>query len=156
MSIIRYYEDIFINKIKRNRKILIKRYKYEGEIIFNDLKIVKDKNLTINTIDNNEKYDIIIFENFFYSKEDINEVLQKYKYTDLLMFIENVSLTYESYFNVLKDYTGINLEYIYIGNIFDILRQNELKVIDSYRLESKNNCLLSQEVFSITSTSLWS
>ena len=156
MSIIRYYEDIFINKIKRNRKILIKRYKYEGEIIFNDLKIVKDKNLTINTIDNNEKYDIIIFENFFYSKEDINEVLQKYKYSDLLMFIENVSLTYESYFNVLKDYTGINLEYIYIGNIFDILRQNELKVIDSYRLESKNNCLLSQEVFSITSTSLWS
>ena len=113
MSINRYYEDIFLHKIKRNRKILIKRYKYEGEIIFNDLKIVKDKNLTINTIDNNEKYDIIIFENFFYSKEDINEVLQKYKYTDLLMFIENVSLTYESYFNVLKDYTGINLEYIY-------------------------------------------
>lgn len=156
MSIIRYYEDIFINKIKRNRKILIKRYKYEGEIIFNDFKIVKDKNLTINTIDKNVKYDIVIFENFFYSKEDINEVLQKYKYTDLLMFIENVSLTYESYFNILKDYTGINIEYMYIGNIFDILRQNELKVIDSYRLESKNNCLLSQEVFSITSTSLWS
>ena len=72
------------------------------------------------------------------------------------MFIENVSLTYESYFNVLKDYIGINLEYMYIGNIFDILRQNELKAIDSYRLESKNNCLLSQEVFLITSTSLWS
>ena len=72
------------------------------------------------------------------------------------MFVENVSLTYESYFNVLKDYTGINLEYMYIGNIFDILRQNELKAIDSYRLESKNNCLLSQEVFLITSTSLWS
>jgi hypothetical protein len=74
----------------------------------------------------------------------------------LLMFIETVSLTYKSSFNIFKNYTGINLEYIYIGTIFDILRQNELKVIDSYRLESKNNCLLSQEVFLITSTSLWS
>ena len=156
MSINRYYEDIFLHKIKKNRKILIKRYNYETDIIFDDLKIVKDKNLSITTIENNKKYDIIIFENFFYSKENINEVLEKYKYTDLLMFIENVSLTYESYFNVLKDYIGINLEYMYIGNIFDILRQNELKAIDSYRLESKNNCLLSQEVFLITSTSLWS
>ena len=155
MSIKSYYEDIFIHKIKRNKKILIKRFSCEIDIIFIDLKIVKDKNLSISTTENNQTYDIIIFENFFYSKEDINEVLQKYKYTDLLMFIENVSLTYKSYFNVLKDYIGINLEYIYIGNIFDILRQNELKVIDSYRLESKNNCLLSQEVFLITSTSLW-
>lgn len=156
MSIKSYYEDIFLHKIKRNKKILIKRFSCEIDIIFIDLKIVKDKNLSISTTENNQTYDIIIFENFFYSKEDINEVLQKYKYTDLLMFIENVSLTYKSYFNVLKDYIGINLEYIYIGNIFDILRQNELKVIDSYRLESKNNCLLSQEVFLITSTSLWS
>lgn len=156
MSIKLYYEDIFLHKIKRNKKILIKRFSPETDIIFNDIKIVKDKNLIINTIENNEKYDIIIFENFFYSKEDINEVLQKYKYTDLLMFIETVSLTYKSSFNILKNYTGINLEYIYIGTIFDILRQNELKVIDSYRLESKNNCLLSQEVFLITSTSLWS
>jgi hypothetical protein len=156
MSIKLYYEDIFLHKIKRNKKILIKRFSKEIDIIFNDIKIVKDKNLSINTIENNEKYDIIIFENFFYSKEDINEVLQKYKYTDLLMFIENVSLTYNSSFNILKNYTGINLEYIYIGTIFDILRENELKVIDSYRLESKNNCLLSQEVFLITSTSLWS
>jgi hypothetical protein len=156
MSIKSYYEDIFLHKIKRNKKILIKRFSCEIDIIFNDLKIVKDKNLSISTMENNQTYDIIIFENFFYSKEDINEVLQKYKYTDLLMFIENVSLTYKSSFNILKDYIGINLEYIYIGNIFDILRQNELKVIDSYRLESKNNCLLSQEVFLITSTSLWS
>jgi len=156
MSIKLYYEDIFLHKIKKNKKILIKRFSSEIDIIFNDIKIVKDKNLSINTTENNEKYDIIIFENFFYSKEDINEVLQKYKYTDLLMFIENVSLTYKSSFNVLKDYIGINLEYIYIGTIFDILRQNELKVIDSYRLESKNNCLISQEVFLITSTSLWS
>jgi len=155
MSIIRYYEDIFSYKIKKNKNILIKRYNYEIEILFNNLEIVKDKNLSINTVDNNKKYDIIIFENFFYSKEDINKVLQKYKYTDLLMFIENVSLTYESYFKVLKEYTGFNLEYIYIGNIFDILRHNELKTIDSYRLETKNNCLLSQEVFLITSTSLW-
>jgi hypothetical protein len=156
MSIKSYYEDIFLHKIKRNKKILIKRFSCEIDIIFIDLKIVKDKNLSISTTENNQTYDIIIFENFFYSKEDINEVLQKYKYTDLLMFIENVSLTYKSSFNILKDYIGINLEYIYIGNIFDILRQNELKVIDSYRLESKNNCLLSQEVFLITSTSLWS
>ena len=156
MSIKLYYEDIFLHKIKRNKKILIKRFSTEIDIIFNDIKIVKDKNLSINTTENNEKYDIIIFENFFYSKEDINDILQKYKYTDLLMFIETVSLTYKSSFNILKNYTGINLEYIYIGTIFDILRQNELKVIDSYRLESKNNCLLSQEVFLITSTSLWS
>ena len=100
MSIKLYYEDIFLHKIKKNKKILIKRFSSEIDIIFNDIKIVKYKNLSINTTENNEKYDIIIFENFFYSKEDINEVLQKYKYTDLLMFIENVSLTYKSSFNV--------------------------------------------------------
>ena len=43
MSIKLYYEDIFLHKIKRNKKILIKRFSPEIDIIFNDIKIVKEK-----------------------------------------------------------------------------------------------------------------
>ena len=148
-----YYEDILLYKVKRNRKILIKRYNSDKEIIFSDLKVVKEKNLIIDTIDNDKNYDIVIFENLFYSNENIVEILDKYKDIDLIMFIENVSLTYKSRFEFLKECLGLNIEYKYIGDIFDFLMyNNRLKVIDNYRLETKNTYLLSRELFLITTT----
>ena len=146
---IKSYEDIFLHKIKRNTKILIKRYNCNSKIIFNDLKIVKDKNLTITTVDDKQKYDIVIFENLFYSTENIIEIIDKYKDNDLIMFIENVSLKYKSHFDFLMECIGLNLKNMYIGDIFDFLRNNNrLKVIDSYRLETKNT----YEIFLITTT----
>ena len=148
--IINTYEDIFLHKTKKNKKILIKRWFCKDDIMFDKLKIVKDKNLKISTEDVEQKYDIVIFENLFYANENINEVINKYKNNNLIMFIERVTLSNKSWLNILKNCTGFNLEYTYIEDIFDILRQNDLKIIDNYRLESNSNYIITNEKFLIT------
>jgi hypothetical protein len=72
----------------------------------------------------------------------------------LFMFINK--LTYDSTtlsFKLLKnvkDCTGFDFGIVYITDVFDILKDHEIKVIDNYRLYSPKTYLYSEDIYLLT------
>jgi hypothetical protein len=141
---------LLINKIKDYRSILNLE---PSQIINNELimkKNIKIKNAS-NIDDENELYDIIICYNSF-SKKEIN--FEKLKKTltkrGKVIFINELITSFIQY----KYHPFSYVRYlfntpIYISNVFDELRQNDLIVIDVDRIYNVNLWTYPLEYFSI-------
>jgi hypothetical protein len=158
------YREIFIHKIKWRSKILLiadsETYKLcieKNQDLIDSLKLkiehkeatnfIKDQDIPV------DYYNIIIFDNTL-EKEYQNITLfietakKAMKDTGLIMYITRLSLTELGCINYLYSFIGNNL---YIGEIFDTLRQHDLRVIDNYRLCSYYYYLFMQhDVFLLT------
>ena len=127
-------EDFFFSKIKRGSTVLC-----FGEI---DEKIIKDLDLILHTNPSEtDKYDIIIFQGVFPTEENVAEKYKNYlKDCGKIIFINEVITDYMYYkyhpYNCLT--FGYLRYYEYLENIYDKLKENELKIIDSYRIDSSN------------------
>lgn len=161
------YREIFIHKIKHGSRILLNTDKNNIELnndIINTMLLSIQNIKTLETID--LTFDVIIFENIFNSitcnsnDSTMNKLIQDYKkylkLNGVIMFINTVSLypdnsviipTVNYWINFI---TGIDICPIYIDDVYTKLRENDLRVIDSYRLISNDYKVLQSDIFLIT------
>jgi len=161
------YREIFIHKIKHGSKLLLNTNKNNIELN-ND--IVTTMLLSIHNIKTEEitesTFDVIIFENIFNSitgnstNTTLNKLIQDYKkylnINGVIMFVNTVSMYPDNsiiisnmnyWINVI---TGVDICPIYIDDVYTKLRENDLRVIDSYRLISNDYRVLQSDIFLIT------
>lgn len=139
------YDSIF-DKINYGHKVL--------NINFDNNKIISQKNISITTINIKEnlnnylketnKYDTIIFNEIFSNllEDKINIVLEKLKDVSLnhtkIFFINNIITNFNQYyyhpFSILKIF-GYP---VYMENMYDVIRNNNLVIINVDRANSYN------------------
>jgi cyclopropane fatty-acyl-phospholipid synthase-like methyltransferase len=125
-----YYLNVNLNEIK-NLENRLKEYEYDKIIFLN-----KD----IDEIKGN--YDIIIFFDLFskFSNEIISTKLEKCKLllkpNGSIIFINNIITKYNQYaYHPISYFRSFFIDNcIYISDLYDKIRENEMYVIDSYRL----------------------
>jgi len=151
------YKEIFMQKIKPNKKILLTSD--NTKIIIENIEIINSLNLTVHFNENNEQenfYDIIIFDNIYsYTDEEFEIIISKLKkmlkINGLFMFIY-FKLLLNEYFKYIN-ITGVNVENIYSlepSNFCDKFYNNDIKIIDNYRLCSNSNFIISTDTFLLT------
>ena len=125
-----YYLNVNLNEIK-NLENRLKEYEYDKIIFLNKY---------IDEIKGN--YDIIIFFDLFckFSNEIISTKLEKCKLllkpNGSIIFINNIITKYNQYaYHPISYFRSFFIDNcIYISDLYDKIRENEMYVIDSYRL----------------------
>lgn len=157
------FREIFTHKIKRTSKILIitesdtyKQCIEKNQDLIESLKLKIDHKDSVTFVKDQDipenYYNIIIFDNIL-EKEYQNisvfiDIAKKVmKDNGLIMYITSLSLTESGCIYYLYGFIGNNL---YIGEIFDTLRQHDLRVIDNYRLCSYDYFLITYDIFLLT------
>ena len=77
------------------------------------------------------------------------------KATGIIMFFhEMISVPYvlKYTFNMLKEITNIDLIPMDFEKIYDLMKENELKIIDTYRLLTFENYISNKDIFLISCT----
>ena len=163
-----YREVLLSNKIKYGSKILnILDSNNVNDYIIENVDLITRLNLKIinSTFqdykdvfeESSMKFGIIIMENIFDNPANItilNNIKELTNDNILFMFINK--LTYDSttlsfkLFKNVKDYTGFDSGIVYITDVFDILKDHEIKVIDNYRLHSPKTYLYSEDIYLLT------
>ena len=160
-----FYREVFLNKIKKYSTILNiicrKDFSNYNHIIKN-FDIIYSQELLIKCISieeyikqkKEERYDVIIFDDFFDFRVD-SSIIDQIKVNDtIIMFITDVSHNSKTFlyniFYYINTITSINFNYIHISDLYDILRQNSLRIIDSYRLGSNSGFLIEYETFLVS------
>lgn len=151
------YKEIFNQKIKPNKKILLTSD--DTKIIIENIDIINSLNLTVHLNENNHNenfYDIIIFDNIYsYTDEQFDIIMEKLKkmvkINGIFMFIYSRFLLneYLNYINII----GINLENMYSlepSKFHEKFYNNNIKIIDNYRLCSNSNFIISTDTFLLT------
>ncbi len=159
------YNDLIENlNIIEEKNIKIDYINISENIIKNLIKNDETKNINFYSNDiltflTNEKYDNIIFFEIF-SKVNINDInkhIEKSKellYSQnngKIIFINNIITRYTQYmyhpFSYFRNYLIDNC--IYITDMYDKLRENQLIVLDSYRIFTLDFPTYPMEFFSI-------
>ena len=116
-------------------------YKNINDSNYNKIKFLTEDIFEINE---NNKYDNIIFFDIFckFDNKNIEKILEKSKtllknyYNSNIIFINNLITKYNQYMyhpiSYFREYFYDNC--VYITDMYDKLRENELYIIDSYRL----------------------
>ena len=104
-------------------------------------------------------FDFIILENIFDYRIDYKTIISKYKKAlkkdGIIMFINDITLKpnvdiFQNLFYYLYLYTGINLQSVYIDDMFEKLRESELRIIDNYRIRSMSNFFRYKNTFLVS------
>jgi len=151
------YKEIFQQKIKPNTKILLTSN--NTKIIVENIDIINDLNLTIHFDEKNENehfYDIIIFDNINSCTDEQFEILitkfkKMLKAKGVFMFIY-YRFTLNEYLNYIN-ITGINIDNMYSlepSSFHEKFYNNNIKIIDNYRLDSSYNFIISTDTFLLT------
>lgn len=154
------YKEIFLNKIRRRKKIFTKT---NHEYIDNNKEFLELNNIEVmNDIDhsNIENYfDYVILENILDKNVDFNSIIYKYKKIlktqGVIMFINSVDVkTHNCFIKNIIYYThlltGIDYRTVKINEIYDMFLENQLKIIDVYRLQSEENFITYKETYLIS------
>lgn len=147
--------DIEIHVINVKKDKIDELYKFTKEKDYNKIEFYSH---TIFEINENNKYNNIIFFNIFYKfdNQNIEKLLEKSKLllkntNSNLIFINNIITKYNQYMyhpiSYIRDYFCDNC--IYISDIYDKLIINGLYVIDSYRLFTFDIPTYPIEIFSV-------
>ena len=171
------YEELFLTKIFKSKYILNIDYNeseynnlFENICIIDKLKLKIDcinieKNIIKNLKSNdkisfdikdieeiNKKYNIIIFNNLFYQfdltviKNKIEKAKSLLKSGGKIIFINNIITYYNQYTYHPFSYF---FKCIYISDLYDILKENELIILDSNRILTLDIPTYPIEYFSI-------
>ena len=151
------YKEIFMHKIKPNNKILL--ISDNTKIIIENIDIINNLNLTVHFNENNEHenfYDIIIFDNIhFYTDDQFKNIIidlkKMLKIKGLFMFMYSSILLneYLNYINIIN----INIDNIYSlepSKFYEKFYNNNIKIIDNYRLYSYSNFIITTDTFLLT------
>jgi hypothetical protein len=153
------YRDIFTNKIRYGSRILVDT---DGENMTLNEDVISTRKLKIENGKTDGLYDFIILENITKHISDDNTVLnsiltsakQMLKNNGIIMFINDICLTSnyvsDTFLYYASSLIGYNYRISYLSDIFVIIHENDLKVIDNYRLETKSTFLYTKDVFLIS------
>ena len=166
-----YREVLLSNKIRRGSKILniidVSNSNKVNEYITENVDLITNLNLKIinSTFkdykdvieDSSTVFNIIIIENAFDNIANIdiiNNVKELTTDNVLFMFINKLSCDSSTlsfkFFKQIKDCSGFDFGIVYITDVFDILKEHEIKVIDNYRLHSPKTYLYSEDIYLLT------
>ena len=116
-------------------------YKNINDSNYNKIKFLTEDIFEINE---NNKYDNIIFFDIFckFDNKNIEKILEKSKtllknyYNSNIIFINNLITKYNQYaYHPISYFRSFFIDNcIYISDLYDKIRENEMYVIDSYRL----------------------
>ena len=154
------YKEIFLNKIRRRKKVCTKT---KQEYIDNNKEFLEMNNIEVmNNIDNSniENYfDYVILENILDKNVDFNSIIYNYKKIlktqGVIMFINSVDVKTHNCFikNIIYYthlFTGIDYRTVKINEIYEMFLENQLKIIDVYRLHSEENFISYKETYLIS------
>jgi hypothetical protein len=157
---VQIYKEIFLNKIRRRKKVYTKT---NQEYIDNNKEFLEINNIEVmNDIDetNIENYfDYVIIENILDKNVDFNSIIYKYKkilkIEGVIMFINSVDVKTHNCFikNIIYYthlFTGIDYRTVKINEIYDMFLENQLKIIDVYRLHSEENFITYKDTYLIS------
>jgi hypothetical protein len=155
------YREIFEQKIKKNSKLLINTN--DTLVITENIEIINKLNLTVHLEDENnnnkEYYDnIIITDLNKYDNTEQYQLFEKYKkmlkHDGKVMIINKKILSQHelitNIFYYIYQYSGLDFQNIYDNNLYNILYENGLKIIDNYRVFSESIYIITNDVFILT------
>lgn len=155
------YSEIFKQKIKKNSKLLIDSN--DTQVIIKNIDLINELNLTVHLDEeentNQEYYDNIIITYLEkYNTIELSNLFKKYKRmlkpNGKIMIINKKILSQHelitNIFYYIHQYSGIDFQNIYDNNLYNILYENELKIIDNYRLLSDSIYIVTRDIFIIT------
>lgn len=155
------YREIFEQKIKKNSKLLINTN--DTLVITENIEIINKLNLTVHLDEENnnnkEYYNYIIITDLNkYDTTEQSQLFEKYKkmlkHDGKVMILNKKILSqHELIINIfyyLYQYSGLDLQNIYDNNLYNILYENGLKIIDNYRVFSESIYIITNDVFILT------
>lgn len=152
---IELYKEIFNNKVRKNTNVYINT---KQEYIDGVKDILEQKNITvINNINN--KFDYIILENMLNRDIFTNNILTEYRNilndNGILMFINEITVKSNycligKIIDYIHTFTGIDCAVLNISELYQIFYENQLRIIDVYRLSSESNVLKYTEIYLIS------
>jgi len=159
------YKELFTYKIKRRKKVLILAIDNIEPSISPNINIIINKyvkldffNIGTNSLrelpGNLHNYDIVICDDIlsFSGSMPSNIPILKTLLTNnggILMFITPLEIKKDISYSI-KNFFGIDTGFRHIDDMFDMLRSNELKIIDNYNVCTVCNYFYYTNIFCIS------